>query len=92
MKNVLVALSLLCMFCLGWIGTAHAALFNVLDYERPGDGLITEDTISGLRWLDVTSTEGVSYNYVINNTNYLNEGYRYATATEVSELWLLMQP
>lgn len=51
-----------------------------------GDSKATLDTSSGLEWLDLTETDGLSINSVSNmlSTNYV--GWRLPTATEVTEL------
>lgn len=52
------------------------------------NGNYTTDTLSGLDWLDVTETVGLSYNSVSaqfgNGGTY--EGWRYATSDEVAQL------
>jgi hypothetical protein len=52
-------------------------------------GSYTRDTSAMLDWLDVTTTQALSYNYVTANllgTGNPYEGYRYATSTELSQL------
>lgn len=44
--------------------SARAALIQA-DLLAPGDGLVTRDTTSGMEWLDLTPTIGVTYNAVI---------------------------
>ncbi len=48
----------------------------------------TTDTVTGLDWLDLTETDGMSYDHVTNQmaTSGLFEGWRYATRAEVSEM------
>ena len=65
---------------------AHAILIN-LDRYNTGDRLITSDTITGLEWLDVTETQGMSYRDVRSDTTLDNEGWRYATNFEVGDLF-----
>ena len=53
-------------------------------------GSNTYDPNTGLQWLDVTLTQGLSYNNVTANylsTGGLYQGYRYATGVEVSTLF-----
>jgi len=54
-----------------------------------GDGLITQDTETGLEWLDLTETVGMSYNSVTSELGDggLFEGWRYATAVETFSLF-----
>ena len=68
-------------------GNAYAALIEA-DLLAPGDGLLTQDTETGLEWLDITATLGQSYNAIIAGwggftTTY---GFRYATFDEVYTL------
>jgi len=51
-------------------------------------GIITRDTGTGLDWLDVTETRGISYNQVIAQmgAGAAYEGWRYATASELDLL------
>jgi len=67
---------------------ANAAIMNA-DWKTPGDNLITQDTDSGLEWLDLTVTANLSYDYVSNRLGPGQEfeGWRYATAEEVTGLW-----
>ena len=54
-----------------------------------GDNLITHDTVSKLDWLDLTETNGLSYNYVSGQFGVGGQfdGWRYATNSEVVALW-----
>jgi len=45
------------------VSSANAGLL-ALDYQSANDNLITQDTSSGLEWLDLTMTMGMSYNDV----------------------------
>lgn len=59
-----------------------------MDWHDAGDNLITHDTVSGLNWLDITVTNGLSYNDVnaqLENGDFA--GFRYATGSEVIALW-----
>lgn len=56
-------------------GTASAGVVDVLreiDYRKLGDNLITLDTISGRRWLDLTESVGLSYNDMVGPLNDCN--------------------
>lgn len=56
----------------------------IIDY-----GLSTGDTITGLRWLDLTETVNRSYNDISSKlgSGQEFEGWRYATQAEVQTLW-----
>lgn len=75
---------------MGWVISPllQAAVINS-DWKTNGDHLITRDTSSGLEWLDLTETNGLSRNYVFSQlgTNGLFEGWRYALDNEVVGLW-----
>jgi len=67
---------------------ANSAIIST-DWHTAGDNLITRDTASGLDWIDLTETNGQSYNFVSGELGIggLYEGYRYATDDEVISLW-----
>jgi len=67
---------------------AYSATIST-DWKIINDNLITTDTVSGLDWLDLTETNGLSYNTVVSElgTNGRFSGFRYATDTEVLDLW-----
>lgn len=52
-------------------------------------GTITTDDVSGLDWLDLTETQGLSYDYVNSQLGAggLWEGWRYATLSEAGVLF-----
>ena len=60
--------------------SSHAAILDL--------GTITRDTATGLDWLDVTETRGLSYNQVTDQLGVGGdyEGYRYATTKEWDQL------
>ena len=62
-------------------GQANAALID--------NGILTTDTTSGLDWLDLTETKGLSYDYVYSQLSIdgIYEGWRYATVAETSYLF-----
>ena len=83
MKTVLTGI-----LFLGLASSANALLIEA-DYINSGDGLITVDTVTGLEWLDLTETDGMSFNMVeaellVGGSLF---GYRYATLGEVYQLW-----
>lgn len=67
--------------------TASATPLEELDLATPGDALITRDADTGLDWLDVSATSGLSFNDIISNVGgWTSLGFRHATATEVCAL------
>ena len=66
------------------------ALFLLFGYGVPVHALLIDkntyatDTATGLDWLDVTATRGMSYASIINNPQY--NGYRFATRAELDKL------
>jgi hypothetical protein len=63
---------------------ASAALKS-LDDATFGIGSITRDTASGLEWLDLTKSSGISYSYVSSRLGSGQEfdGWRHAASTDV---------
>ena len=59
------------------------------DLNAAGDGLLTHDSSTGLSWLDLTATTGISYNDVLAGFGGYTTtlGFRYATANEVGQLF-----
>ena len=64
---------------------ASAAIISV-DWNKAGDNLITQDTVTGLEWLDLTATTSRSYNDISAKFGAGQEfdGWRYATRSEIS--------
>ena len=62
--------------------------FTIEDLYTPGDGLITVDKATGLRWLDVTETTNNSWEdmQLLLAPGQIYEGFRYATAAEFDQL------
>lgn len=66
---------------------AEAVLISADDGSF-GSGALTQDTATGLEWLDVTGTAGLSIDDVLGGANgYLTAGFRYATRSEVLGLY-----
>lgn len=65
---------------------ASAALVTV-DLGSPGDGLLTLDTSTGLRWLDVDATLGLTAAQVLAGEGGWIRSFRYATTDEVRTLF-----
>ena len=84
MKSTLPAIA--AMVLLGWSELASATLIQA-DLNTTGDGLLTIDTATGLEWLDVVATLGLSFNQA-NASNFATvQGFRHATALEVLTLF-----
>lgn len=71
------------------IASPIAAELVPVDFNAPGDGLLTRDMITGLEWLDLSVTHGLSFNEVAAQTEVGGslEGFRHATREEVVLLW-----
>jgi hypothetical protein len=66
---------------------AGASALTEADLSAPGDGLITRDVDTGLDWLDVSATSGVSYASIsTGGGGWSALGFRHATASEVCAL------
>jgi hypothetical protein len=67
-------------------GSARASLIE-LDLNTAGDKLITYDDVTGLDWLDVNQTLGLSYNQANATAFVTSQGFRHATPGEVNALY-----
>lgn len=69
-------------------GAVNGAIISI-DFQTPGDDLITQDTSSGLEWLDLTVTAQRSYNDISSEFDASGEleGWRYATEVEISSFF-----
>ncbi len=65
---------------------ARADLFSAS--LNSGDTLLTRDSRTGLEWLDLSASEGLTYRQVINGERNLTtqQGFRYATLDEIQDL------
>lgn len=70
------------------LATESSAALSSRDLSSAGDGLITYDSETGLSWLDVTSTNWISYDAVVGGYGgYTTDlGFRLATSGEFYEL------
>jgi hypothetical protein len=70
----------------GFAGTSSAWATPVTLVDH---GSYTTDTATNLNWLDLSATHGLSYNQVMANSgvNYIAEGWRYATSSELGTLF-----
>jgi hypothetical protein len=88
MKKRLLASLVTGLFVFGESEMAHAALI-ASDWKNVGDNAITLDTNSGLKWLDINQTTGLSYNQVLAELapSGIFGGFRFATNSEVESLF-----
>jgi hypothetical protein len=75
-----------CLMGVSVAAPARADLFS-RDLLGVGDGLVTQDTRTGLEWLDYNVTNGLSYEQVMQGEKDLTTklGFRYATLGEIEE-------
>lgn len=71
------------------LSTNSIAAIISTDLYALGDNLLTQDSRSGLEWLDLTETNNMTFNEVSSElgTGGMFEGWRYATNEEVVSLW-----
>ena len=50
--------------CLAAMGVHANAALSSSDWRTAGDDLLTVDDVSGLQWLDLAETYGLTYDYV----------------------------
>lgn len=78
-RKLMLALALLAS------SQTHAALVSADSVY--GTGSVTQDTATGLEWLDLTQTTNQSYNQIIGGANgYLTNGFTVATLSQVELL------
>jgi len=65
------------------IAPSASAMLVEGDLFAAGDGRVTIDQATGLEWLDLTETDGDSYNQVLSSSFVTQDGFRYATRAEV---------
>src|SRR5437899_724597 len=65
---------------------ASAALVKV-DFLTTGDGLLTLDTATNLEWLNLTVTLGQSFNQIMASPYVENDGFQFATETQLRSLY-----
>jgi len=67
-------------------GVAHATLVEQ-DLLVAGDGLVTLDTATGLEWLDLTATLGLSVDKVLADSGgWVDRGFEYASFSQIGQL------
>ena len=69
------------------IPSAQATILEK-DLNIPGDKLLTVVPSTGLEWLDVTATLGLSYDEALGTTFVTTQGFRHANTNEVSALYI----
>jgi len=81
-----VPIHIITIMALSFSLSANAALLSI-DSSFGADS-VTRDTATGLDWLDVTQTRGLSYDQVNAQmvSGGLYEGWRYATVAELDQL------
>lgn len=66
--------------------TAANATLVKTDFLNPNDGLIVRDNTTNFEWLAPLYTRGLVYNAPLVQSLITNNGFRYATATEVTSM------
>ncbi|WDP89352.1 MAG: PEP-CTERM sorting domain-containing protein [Desulfobacter sp.] len=75
------SLLVICFFLFFW--GFNSAQADIIEIDlTPGDALITRDTNTGLEWLDLSATDGMSYNDVLVSQWYTEYGFHHATEEE----------
>lgn len=64
-----------------------AAILIERDLNAPGDKLLTFDTTTGFEWLDLTATNGFSYNQTLLSPFVTAQGFSPANIVEVGALY-----
>jgi hypothetical protein len=79
-------LGVVCAIFIVFASFNSSAAIIVADWQTVGDGLITQDTDSGMEWLDLTATIARSYNDISSKLGAGQEfeGWEYATADQIS--------
>lgn len=70
---------------LGLTASLASAALSSSDWREPGDGLLTVDSDTGLAWLDLTQTSGLSFDAVAAGA-WQAQGFRFATLDETNGL------
>lgn len=86
LKNTLLATALLLS-----VTTAQAALVET-DWNNAGDGLATLDTDTGIEWLDLTQTLGLTINQTEGLLSSTFDGWRLPTRAEVTQMMVIALP
>ena len=89
MKANLLRIGIISMLFLCVIFTgAGQSILTEKDLNE-SDGLLTDDSETGLQWLDLTETYGITYTDMLSQLEPGGDftGFRYATGAEVEQLW-----
>lgn len=71
-----------CMVTMAYAYLTPTSLF------AQNDGFLVRDSETGLDWLKLSETAGLSVNGVLGNSGgWIGRGFRYATTNEVVDLW-----
>ena len=62
---------------------AYAAI-ELSGWKTPSDNLLVTDTVTGLQWLNLTQTAGMSYNNVTSDLSTTFSGFTLASADQVA--------
>jgi hypothetical protein len=81
MKSILAGIAIAVLS-----GNAAASLIEQ-DFVATGDKNVTFDSFTGLKWLDLTLTSGLSYNQILQSEYVTTYGYRFATPSELLGLY-----
>lgn len=73
---------LACLLACLFVGSANATLISS-DWQSANDNLITMDTATGLNWLDLSQTYGMSLGTASSLLASTFSGFRFATHSEV---------
>jgi len=90
MKANLLRIGFISMLFLCVVFTsAGQSILTEEDLNNEGDGLLTYDSDTGLRWLDLTETFGITYTDMLSQLEPEGDfyGFRHATGAEVEQLW-----
>jgi hypothetical protein len=72
--------------------TSAQAAFVESDWKNAGDALATLDTETGIEWLDLTQTDGMSINDAEALRNSTFSGWRFPTRAEVTQMMVSTFP
>jgi len=85
-KSRILSMLSICLFTI-FVSTSSHAIFIEEDLFSPNDAKLTKDTDTGLEWLDLTQTIGLSVNDIVNGVgNTWYQDFRYATRDEFDQL------
>ena len=79
--------SAILLFFLACVAPMAAAELQERDFLTSGDGLITYDTATGLEWLDLPQTVGLSYNQILASPLVTEHKFRFATEDDLRTLY-----